>query len=1237
MGLTSAQLAAIDKSGKTVLVSAAAGSGKTFTLTQRIIKKLLNDKNADISRMLIVTFTRASAQDLKVKISKALSEAITENPGNERLQRQMLLLGDAKICTIDSFLNEPVRSNFEKLGLPASLRLAEDAELDEIRREIMGDVIEKMYRENKLCEGSRLCGINASCDFLDFITSLSSSKTTKNIIPLLLDVHKNLMSTTDGVELILKNSNELRRDAELEFFSSRVGKAIQASAISTANLAACKISYYLDRMDEDELVKEKYYSAFEETMTKCYTLAQRASGTYAQTRQAFADFNPTTPSSMPRGKGNDFSKECLDIKKKVKDNIAKFYNNYLSLTPDEIKEQVLLTATYNDILYKIIKEFHVNYTKYKEEKGLCEFYDMPIYLLRMLTDDNLTVKDTMRSLYDEVYIDEYQDVSEIQDKIFEIIGQNRRFMVGDIKQSIYGFRDAVPELFAGYRSKFPKYDEPAAESSDGCTIFMSENFRCDSSVIDFTNTVCPFLFTAAGDKLQYTSDDDLKFNKLDLPKGYVPPRVQINVIETPEDIPTDVSEEDSDDGQSSPNDGISPEALLCAKEILRLLREEKKPDGEPIEKKDIAVLVRVKDDGPIVAKALKKYGIEYCLSAKSEIFDGEEMKALLDLMKVIDNPEDDIALCGFLTSPAYCGTPLLSLEEIVTVRKFTPNSKSLMRALREYGALADGDPLATLLCRRSNDIIKLLSRLRAVARRVSVDKLLKEIRTCEEFSLICETGAYVYLYDTACNYTKNNWSGLYSFLKYCRKLSEKGSVSFSEATPSNAVNIMTIHQSKGLERNSVFVYNTAHHFSNQDAKKALNYNAGIGCATRLPHKVTDAEGNSYVDQYVNNIVRDAILEKNRESNILEEMRVLYVALTRARERLYVSASFKTTFESFKRSVLMNGFSDHAKLALDSYIAWIISSIYDPDNNVRSDSFDINVIDINSIRFDESELSANAMTDKTNLSENEKGYVNTINAAKAVDISQSTLSIPSKIAASKAAPNLFDKALTVSSGIISESSDDNERREAIKERISLMRSGSDDIVSILDKKKEYTSAEIGTATHAFLQFCNFGLLKHNGVESEIARLVDNKFIPTEYAELINRTQIEKFTQSKFFQNILKCKNPHREFKFGILCPASDFATDTEKKTALSGKQVFVQGSIDILAEFENGDIYICDYKTDRRRFDEGETAAEFKARLRETHKYQLLQYKKAVSTIFGKEPDKIFIYSLPLGEAIEITI
>lgn len=1236
MGLTSAQLAAIDTSGKTVLVSAAAGSGKTFTLTQRIIKKLLNDKDADISRMLIVTFTRASAQDLKVKISKALSDAITENPGNERLQRQMLLLGDAKICTIDSFFNEPVRSNFEKLGLPASLRFAEDAELDEIRHEIMSDVIEKAYRENKLCDGTSLCGIDASCDFLDFITSLSSSKTTKNIVPLLLEVHKNLMSTTDGVELILKNANALRSDAELEFFSSRVGKAIQASAITTSSLAACKISYYLGRMDEDELVKEKYYPAFEETMTMCYALAQRSTGTYAQTRQAFANFAPPTPSSMPRGKSNAFSKECLDIKKKVKDTIAKFYNNYLALTPDEIKEQVLLTATYNEILYKIIKEYHENYTKYKEEKGLCEFYDMPIYLLRMLTDDNLTVKDTLRALYDEVYIDEYQDVSEIQDKIFEIIGQNRRFMVGDIKQSIYGFRDAVPELFAGYRSKFPKYDEPEAEESDGCTIFMSENFRCDSNVIDFTNTVCPFLFTAAGDKLQYTSDDDLEFNKLDLPEDYVPPRVQINVIETPEDMPTDITDEDNEE-EDNGVDGISPEALLCAKEISRLLREENKPDGKPIEKKDIAVLVRVKDDGPVVARALKKYGIEYCLSAKSEIFDGEEMKALLDLMKVIDNPEDDIALCGFLTSPAYCGTPMLSLEEIVTVRKFTPNSKSLMRALREYGAIADGDPLATLLCHRAKDIITLLSRLRAISRRVSVDKLLKEIRACEQFSLICETGAYIYLYDTACNYTKNNWSGLYSFLKYCRKLSEKGSVSFSEATPSNAVNIMTVHQSKGLERNTVFVYNTAHRFSKQDSKKSLNYNSGIGCATRLPHRIYDSEGNSHVDQYVNNIVRDAILAKNSESNILEEMRVLYVALTRARERLYVSATFKTSFERFKNSVLMNGFSDHAKLTLNSYIAWIISAINDPDNNVRRDSFDINVIDINSIRFDERELSANALTKKTNLSENEKGYVDTINAAKNVDISQSTLSIPSKIAASKAAPNLFDKALTVSAGINAEAQDDAERREAIRERIALMRSREFDTVSILDKKKQYSAAEIGTATHAFLQFCDFPLLKENGVESEIVRLVENKFIPTEYAELINRSQIEKFVKSKFFNDILLSQGIQREFEFGILCPASDFATDKEKKAALSGKQVFVQGSIDILAELDNGEIYICDYKTDRRRFDEGETASEFKARLRETHKYQLLQYKKAVSTIFGKEPDRIFIYSLPLGEAIEITI
>lgn len=1231
MSLTKAQNAAINENGKTILVSAAAGSGKTFTLTQRIIKKIIGDENggADLSRMLIVTFTRAAAQELRVKISDALAKAIAENPSNQRLQQQMLALGGAKICTIDSFFTEPVKNNFEKLGLPASLRLADAAELDDAREEIMTNVIEKMYRENGFGKDTRLSGLDTSCDFVDFLTSLSSTKSTNKIIPLLLGIHTSLMSSPDGIITIKKNADRLMSTSECDFFNTLEGKIIKERAVSVATLASEKLDFCIKRMSEDAFIKEKYLAAFEENKTKCHVLAQRAQGTYTEAKEAFEAFAAPKLPPISSKDATPLSVDCKNAKTQINKAISDFYKKYLFRNDGEIKNQIILTAKYNYILFEILSEFDRKYREYKKEKGLCEFYDMPIYLLRLLEDENLTVREEMQKMYDEVYIDEYQDVNEIQDRIFEIIGGNRRFMVGDIKQSIYGFRDAVPELFAAYRNSFPKYDDENAKAGDGCTIFMSENFRCDSTVIDFTNTVCPFLFKATGERLGYTSDDDLKFKKLGLPEEYTPTKAQINIIQSSE------KDDEADKETEIEASDIPKEAIICAKEILRLLKQEKKPDGSPILKKDIAVLVRVKDDGPKVARALKLFGIDCCVSAKSEIFDGEDMKALLDLLRVIDNPEDDISLCGFLTSPAYCGSAMFSLEEIVTIRKFTSDSKSLMSALREYGKLADdGDPLATLLCFRASETVKLLSRLRALSRKISPNKLLKEIRVLDEFSLICQTDAYIYLYDTSCNYVKNSWSGLYSFLKYCRKLSDKGSASFAEATPTDAVNIMTVHQSKGLEYNTVFVYNAAHKFSNQDARSSLNYNVELCTATKLPHYTKDDFENKYVDGYVDSIIRDAIILKNRENDVYEEMRVLYVALTRARERLYVSATIKDSFDDFKNKIFMSGFSNLAKKQYNNYISWIISSILDPQNDVRKNSFDINVINKDEIdEYIEPEL-IDKISKNNNLTDKEIEYIEIMTSAKLNANIPEIPDIPSKIAASKASPDLFDKILIAPQNMLA-ASESEKTSAAISERLELMKSHSNSLSDLLDKKNSRSAADIGTATHAFLQFCDFGLLHNLGVDSETKRLVEDKFMSKEDSMLINKYQIKQFANSDFFRLVLSCKDIRREFRFGIFTAASNFAEGEELKKSLLNKEVYVQGSIDILMETDNGEIYICDYKTDRPQKDED--IESFKNRLYNTHKHQLQQYKDATIKIYGKAPDKVFIYSLPLGEAVEIKI
>ena len=274
------------------------------------------------------------------------------------------------------------------------------------------------------------------------------------------------------------------------------------------------------------------------------------------------------------------------------------------------------------------------------------------------------------------------------------------------------------------------------------------------------------------------------------------------------------------------------------------------------------------------------------------------------------------------------------------------------------------------------------------------------------------------------------------------------------------------------------------------------------------------------------------------------------------------------------------------------------------------------------------------SNKTNLTEKELEYVRIISSANKDEPEAAISNIPSKIAASKVSPDLFDKILAKPQNVLTDEMTD-EQTKAIYARLELMKTSGSSLLS--RTKTAPTAADIGTATHAFLQFCDFGLLKNLGIESEITRLVENEFITPEDAALVNKYQINQFVKSNIFPVILSSYKISREFRFGVFVDASSFTQNDELKANLDSKRVYVQGSIDLLMETEDGEIYICDYKTDRLHRDENESIEDFKARLFATHKHQLSQYKDAVFAIFGKKTDKTFIYSLALGEAIEINI
>lgn len=1207
MALTASQNAAVNESGRSILVSAAAGSGKTYTLTKRIIKRITCDK-ANIERMLIVTFTRSAAAEMKAKITSAIAEEISKHPDDEHLQRQMLHVSNAKICTIDSFFIEPVKNHFDILGLPAKIRLADELELFDIKQAAFDETLEEMYMDYGINSSTKIADIGNRNEFTDLISTLTKSKNTKKLMEIILELYDSLSSSNDGIELLNTFKDRLYNSSEEDFFCTVEGKIIKDDIITTLNVKLNTIIYTKSILYKDENVYNAYHEGFDSAIDSLKLLIYRIQAKpFSDLLSSIDSFEITGLKSMKKGTANKFSDNCRNVISDLKKYLKDIKKTLASLTPEQIKYEFIYMSNVNKLLYKILSKYDVKYSKMKAEKGLCEFADMPKFLLKLLSIDE--VRKEIAGEYDEVYIDEYQDVNEIQDNIFKLIGNNARFMVGDIKQSIYGFRDAMPSLFASYKREFPIYTE-AKKESYGCTVFMSENFRCDESVIDFTNKVCATLFSLSGDEIGYTKNDDLVYKKSN-PEGYKPNPVRIEIFENP----NNKTQKNVDD-----EDFFKDEAKFCANEILKLITNGKKPDGSNITLSDIAILIRVKSDAERIAKELKKANIEYCISANNDLFKSLDMRAILDLLKAIDDPYDDMAMCSVLTNDEYSGKSFMSLEEVVSVRNTSSKDTSLYTSLETYGNTDDN--LATPLSFRIKEFLVMLSRLRALSRRLSADKLLLSIKALPMFSKISESYAFIYLYDLACEYVKREWNGLYSFIKHCQRLSEGKSQAKKEASNTDAVNIMTIHQSKGLEYNTVFIFDAAHEFSKDEAKNELNFNRDICAAAKTLCEKDDGDGNIAVESY-KGIIKDAVIKANTKNSLYEEIRILYVALTRARENLYITATVKKPEELFEK-VEASKNSSIASIDSKSYLEWILNATY---NSGEEDFYKITLHRYSEGSNIETEENIRE-SEQIQVSEKDRHYISLMNS-DANEKDNTLLYIPSKIAASKVENNILDKILyDPTNGM------EDYDKEAILAKMELL-SSSASIEETEMTEKAPTASNIGTATHAFLQFCDFKNLRENGILKEIERLKNEEFLSLEVADMINLKDVERFLKSKLFSLIESSTYVEREFKFGIFRNASELTENKELKEKLKDRKIYVQGAIDLLFKDSNDNIYLCDYKTDRIYENERNNISLYKERLRRTHAHQINEYKRAINEIFSKPPHKMFIYSMPLGDIIEM--
>lgn len=1190
---TPKQKQAIEARGKTLLVSAAAGSGKTATLTERIVRKLTDEQNpADISRMLIVTFTRLSAADLKRKISNAISEELSKNPTSQYLSKQLVLLESAHICTIDSFYLDIVRSNFQRLSLPSNFRLADEGEMALLRKSVMDEIIEKHYDSNTENDDG----------FLPFVENFTSAKQSDTLSDIFLALENKLCSKTEGTNAILSFANELTSDLELDFFESKQGRIIYNYLLSGVKSYRNAISRCCDVIAASEKASAAYLSAFayEKNFLSDF-LAILEKKNYALARAHAMTFNKQRLSTLKKEFQTDEIISCKGLRDEECAFIKEINEKFFSFDDEKIKSSMHKTANILRSLYSVLSEFQKASLEEKIKRKAFDFDDIRRFAYQLLTDENGEPSDiaiAYRDQFDEIYIDEYQDVDAMQDRIFTLISKpNNRFMVGDIKQSIYSFRGADTDVFAGYKKSFPAFE--SSVNSDYALIFMSNNFRCDENVIDFTNKVFSFLFGNCGESIEYTPDDDLIFSKVEEGRILSSPKTNVTIITADESAKEDYGEDD----EEKPD--INPEAIWIANEIQRLIKHEYKADGTKIEPRDIAVLMRATTPAGDITRALEALNIPCSDNSKYDLFETPDVLLVLSLLSSIDNPHRDIPLAATLYSPIFTYT----MDELIEIRTSAEPKLSLFEALRDY----KGENKH--ITEKNKYFIDKLIKYRTLATSMPIDKLLNHIY--RDLSITSLDGVNAQnltrLYEMARRFESGSFKGLNNFISYINELIENKkvpSLSYEDAD-TNAVQMITAHKSKGLEFPVCFICNTQSTFSTEDTKPNLLYHSRAGIGLKLAYEGGMAR--------LNTPIREAVALEISNAQIEEEMRILYVALTRARERLYITAHTRSHLEKLEeKSSLASKFASDFKIKkCRNWLSMILAAIYPLKDGgsftftaLEKDAVELNLL--GNIESTEELSFYGIITDE---------QIKEIKDRLDFRYPHSHLNkLPAKLSVSKLTPTVLDDI-----------DNDAATLESFDEAKIL------EIEEFFESKSKTTSADKGTATHLFLQFCDFQNAEKNGAKAELSRLVDKKFIAPQVAELINLKQIELFFESKFYSTLKSAKKTYREQRFNILLPASHFTQDEEFKSEIDKEELLVQGVIDLFFEDENGNIILCDYKTDHLTPEELKDEALVIQKMKDRHGRQLEYYAMAIERFLGKRPESVLIYSLPYGEAVEIPI
>ena len=1311
---TEAQQKVIDTRNKNLLVSAAAGSGKTAVLVERIISMISKGEHPmDIDHLLVVTFTNAAAAQMRDRIGKALDKKLLDQPGNAHLQKQLSLLQSAQITTIHSFCLNVIRNYFHRIELDPSFKLAEESEITLLQSDVMTEVLERWYEEG-------------SEDFHEFIESYSHSKSDQPIEDLVLQLFRFSMSNPWPKEWIkhIQGSFELSTLEELEN-TDWMRELLQYVKVVLGDLL--KKNETAVALCEEADGPSAYLPALLSDKEMILSLSREAS--YHQYAECFHEISYARLSSKREEGVSGAKKERVkalreEIKKGMKDLNSQFFFQ----SPEEMLRDMMSVGKVMKVLFRLTLDFMEEFAKKKEEKNLIDFNDLEHFALNILVEDQDGQKvptkaaEELSELFEEILIDEYQDSNLVQETILksisrEALGGYNRFMVGDVKQSIYKFRLAMPELFMEKYKTYSTEDSLAGgETNCNLRIDLDKNFRSRKVVLDYVNSIFEQIMTEQLGGIIYDEAAALKYGELfeellpvqsieamaiagkkgdpvasgdELLKAALQPPADPRIAEnvellliTDEELHEDElqengseenriirqeqqvfvesdninrNEESSDSAEEDTEEAVYSRKELEARMVAARIKELTDPERglmlfdqaslsyRRAAYKDIVILLRSMSGwSEVFVTTLMQEGIPAYADTGSGYFQTVEIMTVLNMLRIIDNPSQDIPFVGVLYSPMVG----LTTTELAQIRVHARN-KDMYQAALSY--VVEG---SQELKKKLEAFLKLLADFRDMMKYTPIHELIEEVleRTGYGYYVLALPGGdrrkanIDMLVNQAVRFEKGSYRGLFHFIRYMEKLN-KYEIDFGEATTmgeqDNTVRIMSIHKSKGLEFPIVFAAGLHKQFNTQDVRNSIVIHSEYGVGPESIDSVRRMKAPT--------LLKKVIQKKILMENLGEELRVLYVAMTRAKEKLILSGYLKSREEIRKKH-----FSFYELMSSKSYLDLVLPAMMNQMSGVqltkgypcsmehkgqvirlfhKSDLMEQEITKQVILRLEEEELKSldPDITYDSKIKNEIKTRFNFIYPHQQA----SGLKVKLSVSELKKLGQFLDEEqseLLYPGTTAEDPSELPERqpKEAAKEwnvdatKEAEKEAGYEATIPdfIRGGGKESSGTDRGTLYHKVLELLRLPEVRtKEDVAAELARMVrENRISEADFKKL-KQDYIFRFTQSPISERMRKAQAKGKLFKeqqFVIGIQANEIYPDRK-----SEETVLIQGIIDAFFE-EAEELVLLDYKSD---------IVENEEQLVKRYKVQLEYYKKALEQILNKKVKEMVIYSLYLGKEI----